>query len=166
MVKSIISGLETISASSAMTMGLASDPSCSSFTAAGRGSLTFRQVACRAKQARGFGASDEVVETVEMDEIEDALDERERSEIIDSGLEPDDAVLIDGRRDAGCASEPGYTSMAHLLKPLLCAMPMAEHMEGRREPQTLTAGVLEATDDGVICGVGNGPRRASAGVGG
>lgn len=43
---------------------------------------------------------------------------------------------------------------------------MAEHMDGRREPQTLTAGVLEATDDGVISGVGKGPIPASAGVGG
>ena len=35
-------------------------------------------------------------------------------------------------------------------------------------PLALTAGVLEAIDetDGVICGVGKGPMRASAGVGG
>jgi hypothetical protein len=45
---------------------------------------------------------------------------------------------------------------------------MAEQMEGLRVPLALTAGVLEAIDetDGVICGVGNGPIRASAGVGG
>ena len=43
---------------------------------------------------------------------------------------------------------------------------MAELMEGRRELQALTAGVLEATDDGVICGVGKGPKRTKAGVGG
>lgn len=45
-------------------------------------------------------------------------------------------------------------------------MAMAEDMEGRRDPHALTAGVLAATDDGVICGVGNGPKRAKAGVGG
>jgi hypothetical protein len=41
-------------------------------------------------------------------------------------------------------------------------------MEGLRVPLALTAGVLEAIDetDGVICGVGKGPIRASAGVGG
>ena len=41
-------------------------------------------------------------------------------------------------------------------------------MEGLRVPLALTAGVLEAMDetDGVICGVGKGPMRASAGVGG
>jgi hypothetical protein len=43
---------------------------------------------------------------------------------------------------------------------------MAEHMDGRLEPQVLTAGVPEATDDGVMTGVGRGPIRASAGVGG
>ena len=43
---------------------------------------------------------------------------------------------------------------------------MAEQIDGRREPQALTAGVFEATDDGVNCGVGNGPIRANAGVGG
>ena len=66
--------------------------------AGGKGSLAFRQVACRAKQAR-FGANDEVDETVETDEIDDALEDRERSVIIDSGLERDDA--IDGRREMG-----------------------------------------------------------------
>lgn len=43
---------------------------------------------------------------------------------------------------------------------------MAELMDGRLELQALTAGVFEATVDGVICGVGSGPMRASAGVGG
>lgn len=70
-----------------------------SFQEAGGGSLTFRQVACRAKQGR-YGAKDAFVETVEMDEIEEALDERDRSEIMDSGLEREDAELVmDGRRD-------------------------------------------------------------------
>lgn len=41
-------------------------------------------------------------------------------------------------------------------------------MDGRRVPEALTAGVPEAIDEteGVICGVGKGPMRASAGVGG
>lgn len=41
-------------------------------------------------------------------------------------------------------------------------------MDDRLVPEALTAGVLEAIDetDGVICGVGKGPMRASAGVGG
>jgi len=45
-------------------------------------------------------------------------------------------------------------------------MAIAEDIEVRREPHTLTAGVLEAIDDGVITGVGRGPMRAKAGVGG
>lgn len=52
------------------------------------------------------------------------------------------------------------------MRLVFCAMAMAEHMEGRRELQALAAGVLEPTVDGVICGVGNGPMRMSAGVGG
>jgi len=58
--------------------------------------------------------------------------------------------------------------MAHLLKPVFWAIAMAEHIDidGRRELQTLAAGVLEAMDAGVICGVGSGPMRARAGVGG
>lgn len=43
---------------------------------------------------------------------------------------------------------------------------MAEPIDGRRELQVLTAGVFEAKVDGVNCGVGSGPMRASAGVGG
>jgi len=50
--------------------------------------------------------------------------------------------------------------------PAFCAMAIAELMDGRRELQALTAGVLEATEDGVISGVGKGPKRAKAGVGG
>jgi hypothetical protein len=53
--------------------------------------------------------------------------------------------------------------MVHLLRPCRCAMAMAEQIDGRREPQALTAGVFEATDDGVSCGVGSGPMRGSAG---
>ena len=51
----------------------------------------------------------------------------------------------------------------HRLNPTFCATDIAEHMDGRLE---LTAGVLDATDAGVSCGVGKGPIRASGGVGG
>ena len=102
MVKSAMSGLETSSESSAMTMGLVADPSFSSVTVAGgKGSLAFRQVACRARQVR-FGATDEVDEIVEIEEIDEAREDRDRSEIIDSGLERVEAALVmDGRRDGG-----------------------------------------------------------------
>ena len=85
-----------------MTMGFVAVPSISSFTsAAGNGSTAFRQVASRARPAR-FSAKDEVVDTVEIDEIEDARDDRDRSEIMDSGLEREDAALAtDGRRENG-----------------------------------------------------------------
>ena len=83
-----------------MTIGLVAVPSFSSGTG-GMGSPAFRQVACRAKQAR-FGAIDEVDETVEMEEIEDARDCVDRSDTIDSGLERVDAELArDGRLDVG-----------------------------------------------------------------
>jgi hypothetical protein len=49
---------------------------------------------------------------------------------------------------------------------LFLAKAMAEQIEGRRELQTLAAGVLKPTVDGVIKGVGKGPIRARAGVGG
>ena len=83
-------------------MGLPTSGPVASFTAAGMtGSLrTFRHVACRAKQAR-YGASDDVVETVETDDIEDAREDRDRSEMSDSGLEPEEVVLTDGRREPG-----------------------------------------------------------------
>ena len=102
MVKSAMSGLQTISESSTMMIGLVAVPSFSSATVVGGiGNLAFRQVACRAKQAR-FGANDEVDETVEIEEIDEAREDRDRSEIIDSGLEREDATLaIDGRREAG-----------------------------------------------------------------
>jgi hypothetical protein len=101
--KSASSGLETMwESSSRMTIGFATEPSISSLTRAdGKGSLTFRQVAFRARQARS-GASDETDEAVEMEEMEEARDERERSDIMDSGLEPDDEILMtDGRRERG-----------------------------------------------------------------
>ena len=171
MLKSAISGLDTISTSSEITIGLFAVPSFSSATVAGgMGNLAFRQVACRARQAR-LGANDEVDETVEIEEIDEAREDRDRSDIIDSGLERAEVALaIDGRRDGGgrlsLVKPPGNVSKAHRLKPACWAMAMAEDIDGRREPQALTAGVLEATDDGVSCGVGSGPNRAKAGVGG
>jgi hypothetical protein len=93
-------GLDMISTSSLslMMIGLRTDPSFSSNTG-GIGSPAFRHVACRAKQARG-GATDEDVETVDTDEIEEAREDLDRSDTIDSGLERVDVVLaIDGRRE-------------------------------------------------------------------
>lgn len=112
------------------------------------------------------------VETVETEEMEEAREERELSDIMDSGLEPWEVVLItEVRREfvryfSISMTEFGNVSMAHLLRAFLCAIPIAEDMEGRLELQALAAGVDEATDDGVSCGVGRGPMRASAGVGG
>lgn len=60
----------------------------------------------------------------------------------------------------------GHVSSMHLLRLDRCAKAIAEQMDGRREPYTLTAGVFDATDDGVRFGVGSGPMRARAGVGG
>ena len=104
------------------------------------------------------------------DEIEEAREDRERSLIMDSGLERDDKVLlIDGRRVWYFSRpEQGSSSLTQRLKPARCANAIAEHMEGLRGPQALTAGVLDAMEeiDGVNCGVGRGPMRASAGVGG
>jgi len=99
--KLMISGLVFISVSSPMMMGFDTVPSFSSWTGVGSvGSLgTFLHVAWRAKKAL-FGAIEEVVETVDTEEIDEARDDRDRSEIMDSGLEPDDAVLIEGRRAA------------------------------------------------------------------
>ena len=109
-----------------------------------------------------------------MEEIDEAREERDRSEIIDSGLEREDAALVtEGRREAGGQLSLfrlpiGKVSMAHRLMPARCAIAITGpiDIDDRREPQALTAGVLEATDDGVHCGVGNGPMRANAGVGG
>jgi hypothetical protein len=83
-------------------MGFVALPSLSSFKTAGNADSlpALRQVACRAKQARP-GANDAVVETVQTEEMEEAREERIRSEIIDSGLERDDAVSADGRRGGG-----------------------------------------------------------------
>jgi len=162
--KSAISGLDTISTSSEITIGLFAVPSFSSFTVAGSGNPAFLHVACRAKQAR-FGASEDVEDTVEMEEIDEAREDRDRSDIIDSGLERVEATLaMEGRLESG--RNPEKVSIAQRLKPDFCTIAIAELIEGRREPQALTAGVLAATDDGVSCGVGSGPIRANAGVGG
>lgn len=64
----------------------------------GIGSFAFRHVACFAKQGARLGATP-VDEIVLIDEIEDAREERERSEIMLSGLERDDTLAMEGRRD-------------------------------------------------------------------
>lgn len=105
MVKSAISGLAAIStSSSAMTMGLMALPSFSSLHG-GIGSLAFRHVACFAKQGARLGAT-EVDEMVLMEEMEDARDERERSDTMLSGLEREDALAIEGLRAVGYAEGP------------------------------------------------------------
>lgn len=115
---------------------------------------------------------DEAVETVETEEMDDAREERELSDIIDSGLEPCEVELTtDGRRESVRYFSTsmvvlGNVSMAQRLMACLCAVLIAEHMDGRRELHALAAGVNVATDVGVSCGVGRGPMRASAGVGG
>ncbi len=76
-----------------------------------------------------MGANDEVVETVEIEEMDEAREDRERSEIIDSGLERLDAVLVmDGLRE----DMPGYASIVHRLKPVCWTIAIAEQIEGRR----------------------------------
>ena len=88
---------------------------------------------------------------------------------MDSGLDRDDKELLTDGRRVWYLSRPALAkSSTQRLKPARCANAIAEHMDGRRMPEALTAGVLEAIDgtDGVICGVGKGPIRASAGVGG
>lgn len=117
MVKSAISGLAAISTSSSLMMiGCTALPSFSSVQD-GIGSLAFRQVACFAKQGARLGAT-EVDEIVLMEEMEEARDERERSEIMLSGLDRDDALAIEGRRDVGYAEGPyGNCSNAQRLKP-------------------------------------------------
>lgn len=135
----------------------------------GTGNRALRHVASLARQAWD-GAHVEEAETDEMDELRD---ERDRSETMDSGLEPDDeADTSDGRRLVMYRSNPmpapGYWSVVDRQRAKLCAWPMAKDMLERRdsEPYTLAAGVLEAIEVGVIWGVGNGPMRDRAGVGG
>lgn len=75
----------------------------------------FRQVACRAKQARG--ASDEDVETVDTEETEDAREDREWSDIIDSGLDEsyELALPIDGLLVCVLRRSQFVVSSRHLL---------------------------------------------------
>lgn len=94
-------GLETIPPSSSITIGFVMVPSFSSLASQRGKSPAFRQVACRARQAR-CGATDEFDETVEIEETDEDRDERELSVIIDSGLDPKESMLIvEGRRVNG-----------------------------------------------------------------
>ena len=88
-----------------MTIGLSALPSFSSTTVAGgSGNLAFRHVACLAKHGARLGATaEDADDIVLMDEMDDAREERDRSEIMDSGLERDDTLARDGRRDVGYA---------------------------------------------------------------
>lgn len=103
-VKSAISGLAAISTSSSMMMmGLTALPSFSSaMLVCGTGNLAFRHVACLAKHGARLGAT-EVDEMVLMEEMDEARDERERSDIMLSGLEREDALANEGLRDVGYA---------------------------------------------------------------
>jgi len=93
-----------------------------------------------------------VVETDEMDELRD---ERERSEIIDSGLETEEAdgASEEDRLTADFSTPDilqGKRSIMQRDRPFDCACDMARLMLGRRELQTLAAGVIAPTEDGVI----------------
>lgn len=103
-----------------------------------------------------------------MEETDDAREDREWSDIKDSGLEPDEVLMVEGRLESMVlySVAEGQASKTQWLKAAFCATAIAEHIDGRRDPQALTAGVLEATEDGVSCGVGSGPIRANRGVGG
>lgn len=65
-----------MSTSSSIIIGFITLPSISSLTNFKGGSPAFRQVACRAKQAR-WGAVVEDVETVEMEETDEDREDRE-----------------------------------------------------------------------------------------
>lgn len=77
------------------------------------GSLAFRHVANLAKQL-WYGAPVEVVDT---DEMEELREERERSEIIDSGLDREE--VIDGASEEDRLM--GKRSMVTRQKLLFCA---------------------------------------------
>ena len=84
-------------------IGLAAVPTCSlmpSITSAfDMGIFAHRVVAKRARLGRGGATHDAADETVVTEEMDEALDERVKSLIIDSGLERDDKeLLIEGRR--------------------------------------------------------------------
>lgn len=92
-----MTGLDTISTSSSMMIGLIALPSVSSLTNLDGSNPALRQVAWRAKQAR-CGAIDEYEDAVETEEIDDERDNLELSDTIDSGLDPVEPMLmIDGR---------------------------------------------------------------------
>lgn len=86
------------------------------------------------------------VEVVAIDEMEELREERDRSVIIDSGLEREEAM--DGANDE--ERLPGKRSTIMRQKLLFCASLMAMVMLPRLEPHALTAGVLAATEAGVI----------------
>ena len=65
------------------------------------GILAFRHVACLAKQDARPGAMEEVDDTVLMEEIDEARDDLDRSEIMLSGLDSDEALAMDGRLVSG-----------------------------------------------------------------
>lgn len=94
-----------ISSSSLMMMGwdwlpLLSLSSSSMTSALDNGMRAFRVVAMRAKLARGGATHEAAEDTVVTDEMDEARDERDRSLIIDSGLEREErALLTDGLRD-------------------------------------------------------------------
>jgi hypothetical protein len=99
--------------------------------------------------------------------MDDDLEGLGRSEIIESGLDDRRLLRHDGRRDKALRSSAGLKeSIAQRENTFRCTCAIAEQIDGRRDPQTLAAGVFEATVEGVICGVGSGPMRANAGVGG
>lgn len=146
------SGDSIRSASSRIVIGSAAVPvPCVLLTGVSTivGNLAFRHVANRATQLLGA-----LVKVVDTDEIDELREERERSEIIDSGLETDEA---EGAKDEDRLTADlspsilqGKRSRVHRDRPLFCADAIAMLMLGRRELQTLAAGVFTPTDDGVI----------------
>lgn len=71
-----------------------------------------------AKQGARPGAMEDADDIVLMEEMEEARDERERSEIMLSGLDRDDTLASDGLRDGGYAEAAcGNWSTAQRLKP-------------------------------------------------
>lgn len=98
-----------ISTSSSIMIGFIELPSISSLTSFSGGSPAFRQVACRAKQARG--AIDDTAEHADMLEMEEDREDLELSDIIDSGDEV--VLIIDGRRESG--GRDSMLSMVHLF---------------------------------------------------
>lgn len=115
-------GLSPLSSlSSTIVIGRAADPSTSSLSSdIGNGSLTLRVVAMRAKLVRLGAGQATVDDIVVTDEMEDALEERVASVIIDSGLDRADARLMtDGRREEQNLSTlgKGNSSLTHLPNP-------------------------------------------------